>query len=128
MLRQIKELKTEPFTDDELKNAKDQVLNSFIFEYDSREKVLGNRTQLEFYGYPSDYLEKFRAGVEKVTVADIKRVAQKYIDPSKLALLVVGNASEFGGSLDDLGLGKPQTIDITIPMPPGMTPPPGPGN
>lgn len=125
MLRQIKELKTLPFTEEELRNAKDQVLNSFIFEYDSREKVLANRTQLEFYGYPADYLEKYHDGVEKVTTADLERVAKKYIDPSKLAILVVGNASEFGNSLDDLGLGKPQPLDITIPMPPGMAPPPG---
>lgn len=125
LLRQIGDLKTSPFTPEELQNAKDQVLNGFIFEYDSREKVLNSRTQLEFYGYPADYLEKYRVGIDKVTTDDLVRVAKKYIDPSKLAVLVVGNASEFGGSLDSLGLGKPQTIDITIPMPPGMGAPPG---
>ncbi|HEY0758299.1 MAG TPA: pitrilysin family protein [Acidisarcina sp.] len=125
MLRQIGELKTQPFSDEELQSAKDQVLNSFIFEYDSREKVLDTRTRLEFYGYPEDFLEKYRAGVEKVTTADLQRVAKKYIDPSKLAVLIVGNESEFGGSLDALGMGKPQILDITIPMPPGMAPPPG---
>jgi zinc protease len=128
LLRQIGELKTQPFTDEELRSARDQVLNGFIFEYDSRDKVLANRTKLEFYGYPADYLEKYREGVEKVTTADLERVARKYIDPSKLAVLVVGNAAEFGGSLDSLGMGKPQTLDITIPMPPGMTrPADGPG-
>ena len=54
-----------------------------------------------------------------------ERVAKKYIDPSKLAILVVGNASEFVTPLDKLG--KVQPLDITIPMPPGMAAPGGEG-
>jgi zinc protease len=118
MLKEIDNLKTQPFTDLEMKNAKDQILNSFIFQYDSKEKILYERAKLEFYGYPADYLEQYRAGIEKVTSADVQRVAQKYIDPSKLAILVVGNPPEFGTPLDKLG--KVQPVDITIPMPPGM--------
>ena len=125
MLKEIDNLKTQPYTDLELQKAKDQILNSFIFSYDSKEKILAERVRLEFYGYPSDYLEKYRTGVEKVTTADVQRVAKKYVDPSKLAILVVGNASEFVTPLDKLG--KVQPVDITIPMPPGMAAPGGEG-
>jgi zinc protease len=118
MLEVTNQLKTQPFTEDELKRAKDQVLNSFIFNYDTKEKVLYEQARLEFYGYPLDFLEKYRDAVEKVTTADLERVAKKYIDPSKLAILVVGNSSEFGTPLSKLG--PVQTLDITIPMPPGM--------
>jgi zinc protease len=126
ILDEINDLKTQPFTDEELKRAKDQVLNSFIFRYDSVDKVLTEQAKLEFYGYPLDYLDKYRDAVEKVTTADLDRVAKKYIDPSKLAILVVGNSSEFGTPLSKLG--PVQTIDITIPMPPGMAGPQGPGD
>ncbi len=125
MLKEIDNLKTQPYTELELQKAKDQILNSFIFSYDSKEKILAERVRLEFYGYPSDYLEKYRTGVEKVTTADVQRVAKKYVDPSKLAILVVGNASEFVTPLDKLG--KVQPVDITIPMPPGMAAPGGEG-
>jgi zinc protease len=118
LLDEIDKLKTEPFTEEELKRAKDQVLNSFIFNYDSKDKVLAEQAKLEFYGYPLDFLDKYHEAVEKVTTADLERVAKKYIDPSKLAILVVGNSSEFGTPLSTLG--KVQTLDITIPMPPGM--------
>ena len=118
LLDEINGLKTQPFTEDELKRAKDQVLNSFIFNYDSKDKVLAAQARLEFYGYPLDYLDKYHDAVEKVTTADLERVAKKYIDPSKLAILVVGNSSEFGTPLSKLG--AVQTLDITIPMPPGM--------
>ncbi len=126
ILDEIKDLKTQPFTEEELKRAKDQVLNSFIFQYDSVDKVLNEQAKLEFYGYPLDYLDKYRAAVEKVTTADLDRVAKKYIDPSTLAILVVGNSSEFGTPLSTLGPVQP--IDITIPMPPGMAGPQGPGD
>ena len=126
ILDEIKDLKTQPFTEEELKRAKDQVLNSFIFSYDSVDKILNEQAKLEFYGYPLDYLDKYRAAVEKVTTADLDRVAKKYIDPSTLAILVVGNSSEFGTPLSTLGPVQP--IDITIPMPPGMAGPQGPGD
>ncbi len=66
MLEEINELKTKPFTAAELASAKDQLLNSFIFHYDSKEKVLTEATELEFYGYPADFLTKYRAGIEAV--------------------------------------------------------------
>jgi zinc protease len=118
MEHQIQLLKTQPPTDTELRNAKDQLLNSFIFNYDSKDKILSEVATLEFHDYPLDFLERYRAGVEKVTAADVSRVAQKYIEPSKLAVLVVGNDTEFGKPLSTLGAVTP--VDITIKMPAGM--------
>jgi zinc protease len=116
MLEEIERLKTVPPTAAELRSAKDQVLNSFIFNYDSREKTLGEQVTLAFYGYPADFLERYKDAIEKVTSADITRVANKYIDTSKLAIVVVGNQSEFGTPLTQLG---PVTnLDIAIPPPP----------
>ena len=118
MLAEIRDLKTQPFTEPELRSAKDQVLNSFVFHYDSKEKILAERARLEFYGYPADFLDKYRDAVEKVSTADLERVAKKYIDPAKLAILVVGNQAQFPTPLSTLGPVHP--IDITIPMPRGM--------
>ncbi len=117
MLKDTNELKSTPFPEDELQLAKDQVLNGFIFNYDTRDKVLAATARLAFYGYPADYLERYRAGVEKVTVADLERVAKNRVDTSKLAVLVVGNQSEFEQPLSQLNLGAPQPIDVTIPIP-----------
>jgi zinc protease len=116
-LGEIDGLTTRPFTEEELKRAKDNILNSFLFRYDTREKVLAERKRLEFYGYPADYLETYKAGLEKVTLADLDRVAKKYIHSGKLAVLVVGNGPEIKPSLDELKLGPVQALDITIPMP-----------
>jgi zinc protease len=106
-----------PITDEEIKNAKDAILNAFIFRLDSPDKVLAERMTYEFYGYPLDWLDKYPAEIQKVTAADANRVAAKYLHRDHLAVLVVGNTKEFDKPLSSLGSVK--TIDITIPPPPG---------
>jgi zinc protease len=109
-----------PPSADELKKAKDGLLNSFVFRFDSKAKVLRERMAYEFYSYPADFLERYRAGIEKVTQEDVARVAQRYMHKDRLAVLVVGKASEFDRPLSSFG---PVTnVDITIPTPPAGEP------
>ena len=119
MKKQMDELTQSGVTDEEVRKAKDSILNSFIFAFDSKQKVLAERMAYEFYGYPADFLEKYRAGIEKVTVADVDRVARKYIHPDKLAVLVVGNAKDFDRALSTFG--AVTNIDISIPQPTAKT-------
>jgi zinc protease len=116
-------LATHPITEEELARAKDNILNSFLFRYDTREKVLTAREELEFYGYPADYLETYHKALEDVTLTDVNRTANKYIQPSKMAILVVGNESEIKPSLVELKLGPVHPVDITIPGVPAEKPP-----
>jgi zinc protease len=120
VLYEIGRLKTEPPTPDELRKAKDDVMNSFIFRYDTPEKTLNEQVVLAFYGYPPDFMDRYRDGIEKVTSADVSRVANKYIDVSKYAILVVGNKSQIQPPLSTLG--KVTDLDITISPPPGGQP------
>ena len=55
--------------------------------------------------------------LKKVTLADLKRAAEKYIQPGKLAILVVGNESEIKPGLDALDIGAVHPVDITIKQP-----------
>ena len=108
---------TKPVTDDEIKRAKDTILNNFVFNFDTPGKVLQERMAYEFYGYPADFLERYRAGIEKVTTADVARVSTKYLHKDRLAVLVTGNQPEFDKPLSSLG--PVQDVDVTIPPPPG---------
>ena len=117
MFDQVDELKTKPITDAEIARAKDSILNAFVFNFDTPDKVLRERMAYEFYGYPPDFLEQYRAGIEKVTTADVARVAAKYLHKDQLAVLVAGNAPQFDKPLSSLG---PVTeVNISIPPPPG---------
>jgi zinc protease len=113
----LADLQTHPITDEEIKRAKDSILNSFIFNFDTPDKVLRERMAYEFYGYPLNFLEQYRAGIEKATKEEVTRVAAKYIHKDQLAVLVVGNPKDFDKPLTTLG--AVTNVDITIPPPPG---------
>lgn len=121
--RELNDLIVHPPTPAEMKRAKDAILNSFVFNFDSKQKVLAEKMRYEFYGYPLDFLERYRAEIEKVNVEDVNRVAKKYLHPDQLPTLVVGNSGEIGNQLTSLGAVIP--VDITIPPPPGQPGQPG---
>ena len=118
---EIAGLAKRPIDDQEIKLAKDSILNSFVFRFDSAGKVLQEKMAYEFYGYPLDFLENFQKGIEGVTKEDVARVAARYIHREQMAVLVVGNVKEFDKPLSSLGtLTK---LDIAIPAPPpGLMP------
>jgi zinc protease len=119
--QEIADLPKRPINDDEIKRAKDAILNSFVFRFDSPAKVLQEKMAYEFYGYPLDFLENFQKEIEKVTKEDVARVAAKYVHSDQMAVLVVGNVNDFDKPLSSLG---PVTkLDIAIPAPPpGLMP------
>jgi len=110
---QIDGMLKAPPSDAELKRAKDTILNNFIFAFDDKTKILAERMAYEFYGYPADFLERYRAGIEKVTTDDVERVARKYIHKNQVALLVVGNKADFDRALSTFG--KVTPVNIAIP-------------
>jgi zinc protease len=120
LLRQIRRLTEEPVSEQELKLAKDGILNSFVFNFDSSGELVRRVMTYEYYGYPKDFLETYRSRVEQVTSEDILRAARKNIWPDSLVLLAVGREEDFDGSLSTLG--EVQTIDITIPKPQEVAP------
>jgi zinc protease len=119
--QELVELPKRPIDDEEIKRAEDSILNSFVFRFDSPDKVLQEKMAYEFYGYPLDFLENFQKGIERVTKEDVARVAAKYLHRDQLAVLVVGHVSEFDKPLSSLG--TVTRLDIAIPPPPpGLVP------
>ncbi len=100
-------------TAEELDLARESFLNGFVFNFDSKGEIVNRLMTYSYYGYPLDFLEKAKQGIERVTRADILRVAKKHLHPDKLQILTVGPAQDFAEELSKLG---PVTeIDITIP-------------
>ncbi|NUO79618.1 insulinase family protein [candidate division KSB1 bacterium] len=114
MLREVKRMTQQEVTDEELARAKDSYLNGFVFNFDSKAKVINRLMTYAYYDYPMDFIEQTKNGVEKVTKAEVLRVAKKYLQPDKLQILVVGNQAAFDEPLSCLG--EMKEIDIKIPQ------------
>lgn len=115
LLQEIDGIVSNPPSEDEVETAKESILNSFVFNFDSKAKILDQQITYEYFGFPPDYLALYRRNIESVTAIDVARVAEKYIHRDRLAILVVGPAEGQDRPLDSFG---PVTrLDIAIPEP-----------
>ncbi|MCP4544984.1 MAG: hypothetical protein GY835_00805 [bacterium] len=117
ILRELKKVRVEEVTSDELRDAKSALKNAFVFNFSSPYTIARRKAQYEFWGRDTDYLDTYLEKVDAVTKADILAAAQARIHPDQMALLVVGRQEDFDKPLSSLGLGEPNEIDITIPEP-----------
>jgi zinc protease len=113
---EVDKIRTEEVTDEELKAAKDRVVNSFVFNFDTPGKTLSRLVTYDYYGYPKDFIFQYQKGVTAVTKADILRVAKEYIKPQDFTIVAVGKPEDFGKPLAELGM-EVHPIDLTIPQP-----------
>ncbi|NET32251.1 MAG: insulinase family protein [Cyanothece sp. SIO1E1] len=118
VFKEIDKIRTIPVTAAELAYAKESVLNSFVFRFQSPTQILARLMRYEYYGYPEDFIFRYQRDVEAVTVEDILRVAQTYLKPDDLVTMVVGNQDAIQPTLSTL---KPDVkvtqVDVTIPEP-----------
>lgn len=121
---ELRRMRDEPVTEDELKRAKDALLNSYVFRFANKGAIVNRQMRYVLNGYPANFREQFTQDVAAVTAEDIQAAAAKFLKPDKMALLVVGKPGDFTGSLDVFG--SVNEIDVTIPEPPAMEsfPPP----
>ena len=90
MKREIKRIQGG-ITKEELDVAKEGFINSEVFWSDTKDKIINRILIYEYYGYPYNYPEKLMEEIKKVSGEDIKRVAEKYLFPEKLTVIVIGN-------------------------------------
>lgn len=113
---EIEKLREELVSEQELANAKESILNSFVFNFQSPEQTLSRLMRYEYYDYPEDFIFKYQEQVQNTTREDILEVAQEYLQPEQLATLVVGNISEMNPPLSSLDR-EVTIVDVSIPEP-----------
>ncbi len=93
VVEQLRRIRTQPVTAEELKNAKSYLIGSFPRKMDSMSKRAWLLAYVEVYGLGLDYPWRYPELIEHLTPADIQKVAEKYIHPENYLLVVVGNKS-----------------------------------
>jgi predicted Zn-dependent peptidase len=87
----------------QLKQAKESLINSFIFAYTSSSQMVAQTMSLEYDHLPPDFLTLYPAKIEAVTLDDVKRAARNYLHPEQSIVLVVGNGEALDKSLTRFG-------------------------
>jgi predicted Zn-dependent peptidase len=96
-----------PITERELETARAALTRGYPRNFETAEQIARSCSQQALYGLPDDYFEQFVPTVLRLGVDDIARVATRWLEPSRLATLVVGDRTAIAAGLDALGLGEP---------------------
>ncbi|MGK7894125.1 MAG: M16 family metallopeptidase [Xenococcus sp. (in: cyanobacteria)] len=115
ILTEINKVQSSLITEEELANAKESILNSFVFNFQNPSQTLSRLMRYEYFGYPQDFIFQYQEGIKATTIEDVQQVAQKYLDLDKIVILVVGNADSIERSLYSLS-SEVTLLDISIPQ------------
>ncbi len=94
VLAEIKSIRDQPVSDQELAESKSFLIGSFPLRFDSTAKLAQVLAQVEFYGLGFEYFTQYPKWIDRVTKEDVQRVAKQYLDPQRYALVVVGNLAK----------------------------------
>jgi zinc protease len=83
-------------TKEELETAKLYLTGSFVFRFQRNSQIAEFLLEAEIYGLGFDFLERYPELIREVSVEDVARVTQKYVDPNNLTTVVVGPLAETG--------------------------------
>jgi predicted Zn-dependent peptidase len=101
---------SRPPGDEELTVAKASLTRGYPRNFETVSQVARSVAQLALFDLPDSYFETFSGNVHRVTGGDVVGAAQRYLDPGRMAVVVVGDYAAVGGSLGRLGLGDAEII------------------
>lgn len=105
LLAEVESLRRDPVPDQELADAKAALVLSLPAEFATAAGIAGKLADAAVHGLPDDYWDRYAAKVERVTAADVQRVARDYLDPSRLLTVMVAEPTAVKGQLDGLPIG-----------------------
>jgi predicted Zn-dependent peptidase len=108
---EFEKIRREQASTHEFETARDAYINNFVFQFDSPDEVVNRLMSLEYDNYPPDYYQKYLDNVRAVTVEDMRRVAEKYLRPGDLTIVVLGDTTKITGDLGDFGLVNKITLE-----------------
>ena len=103
VLNELRRIRTGDIEERELEDTKNYLVGVFPATVQSASDVAGRLLDMELYDLPRDYFDRYRENIAGVAASDIARVANKYIDPDRALIVIVGNASQIREPLGTLG-------------------------
>jgi predicted Zn-dependent peptidase len=97
VIEEMKKIVSQPVSAEELAISKAGFIERFPRSFGTPAQIANAFAQEEFTGrYQTEpgFYKEYRPHIKAVTAADVQKVAEKYLTPEKLAILVVGNKSD----------------------------------
>lgn len=104
MLDELRRIQTGDLEDAELDDTKNYMMGVFPATVQTASDIASRLVDIELYGLPENYFDHYRENIAAVTKEDVTRVANKYLDPNRVLIVIVGNASQIREPLGTLGL------------------------
>jgi zinc protease len=95
----------------ELELAKNSLVRGMPQGFETPAQIASQMVNVVLYKLPDDYFNTVVQNLEKVSVADVRRVAQQYLHPDAMDIVVVGDVALTRPGLDNLGYGKSVLLD-----------------
>lgn len=104
LMKELKGIRGEiPITQKELDYNKQSLIRRYPAGFETVGAISNQLSNLVIYGLPDSYFNDYISKVNAVTLDDVNRVANKYVDPSKMAILIVGDRKVIEPGLKELG-------------------------
>lgn len=103
VLNELRRIRTGDLEDRELDDTKNYLMGVFPATVQTAGDVASRLVDIELYGLPEDYFDRYRENIAAVGKEHIVHVAQKYINPDAVLIVIVGNANQIREPLGTLG-------------------------
>ena len=103
---------SRPPSEEELQLQTEAEVNRFVFPFDSPAQVVSLQMDLDFHGYPQDWLANYVPNLRKIGVREVEEAARRFLQPEKMFMVVVGNMKLVRGDIQRLGFGEPREIQL----------------
>ncbi len=112
MVDEFSTLRRERVSQRELSDAQAYLAGTFPLTIETPNDIATQVLNVVFYELPIEEIGTFSERVQQVTPDDIQRVAQRYVMPDRLSIVLVGNAAEFVPQLRRVGFSEFEIIPI----------------
>ena len=109
ILDEIGKLSTTLIPDDRFNEVKNYVMGSFPMGIQTSAQVVGSLANLKLYNMPMNYYDSYISSIQAITQEDLKAMAQKYLDISKISIVISGDNKTVAPTLEKFG--KVESID-----------------
>lgn len=103
--RELKRIGTEPVDKVELDRARNYLVLGSLGDYETAGQIAGALSSSLLFGRPLSAVSQELAAINRVTLADVQRVAKAHIDPARFTVVVVGDLAKIRPGIEKLNLG-----------------------